>query len=452
MPKQYTRKVVHILVGFEWIFLYHFIGSGVHFLAVCAIFLLLLIIAYKGKLMPMISSDEDNAPGTVYYAVAMTAVAAVGCLIPDVMLPFGVGIFCTSIGDGAAGLIGQLVTKNNPRIYGKKTLFGAVANFICSFFSAFIMSLVFDMGLEMWHCLAIATLSTSLELIVGYGLDNIAVTWAVTALAYAFMYVPVITHYIVPIILTPIIVIFALKKRALTLSGVLAALAIDLVISASLGNAGFILLLLFFVGGMLSDKVKYKRKNRSTVEELKSGARDHMQVLVNGLIPALAAFLYMVSENYVFVIAFIAALSEALADTVASGIGALSKNTFDLFRWESCEGGLSGGMSVLGTASSLAGAALIPAVALLMGACEVWGMLIAICAAFCGAIFDSFLGSVFQVKYRCTICDKITEKHDHCGERTSYLSGLTLIDNDVVNLFSTLFAAGLSITLTTIFI
>lgn len=395
----------------------------------------------------MISSDDDNAPGTVYYAVAMTAVAAVGCFIPDVMLPFGIGIFCTSIGDGAAGLIGQLVKKNNPRIYGKKTLFGAAANFVCSFFSAFIMSAVFDMGLEIWHCLAIATLSTSLELVIGYGLDNIAVTWAVTALSYAFMYTPAITHYVVPVILTPIIVIFALKKRALTIPGVLTALGIDLVISASFGNVGFILLLLFFVGGVVSDKVKHRYKSRADDEELKSGARDHMQVLVNGLVPTLAAFLYMVSENYVFVIAFIAALSEALADTVASGIGALSKKTFDLFRWKSCEGGLSGGMSVLGTASSLLGAALIPSVALLMGVCDVWGMLIAICAAFFGAIFDSFLGSVFQVKYRCTLCGKVTEKHDHCGEKTSYLSGLSLIDNDVVNLLSTLFAAGLSITL-----
>ena len=75
LPKKYTRKVVHILVGFEWMILYHFMGAGVHFLAVCIIFLVLLTVAYKGKLMPMISSDSDNAPGTVYYAIAMTGVA-----------------------------------------------------------------------------------------------------------------------------------------------------------------------------------------------------------------------------------------------------------------------------------------------------------------------------------------------------------------------------------------
>ena len=46
LPKKYTRKVVHILVGFEWVILYHFMGAGVHFLAVCILFLLLLIAVY----------------------------------------------------------------------------------------------------------------------------------------------------------------------------------------------------------------------------------------------------------------------------------------------------------------------------------------------------------------------------------------------------------------------
>ena len=89
VPKKYTRKVVHILVGFEWVILYHYMGAGIHFLSVCILFLLLLAVAYKGRLMPMIASDADNAPGTVYYAIAMTGVAFVGCFEPSVMLPFG---------------------------------------------------------------------------------------------------------------------------------------------------------------------------------------------------------------------------------------------------------------------------------------------------------------------------------------------------------------------------
>ena len=75
-PKHVTRKVVHILVGFEWVILYHFFGAASpHFLAVCLLFLLLLALEYKLKLVPIMSSDGDNAPGTVYYAVAMSVMA-----------------------------------------------------------------------------------------------------------------------------------------------------------------------------------------------------------------------------------------------------------------------------------------------------------------------------------------------------------------------------------------
>ena len=34
VPKRYTRKIVHILVGFEWVILYHTVGVGIHFVAV----------------------------------------------------------------------------------------------------------------------------------------------------------------------------------------------------------------------------------------------------------------------------------------------------------------------------------------------------------------------------------------------------------------------------------
>ena len=66
MPKKYTRKLVHILVGFEWVILYHYMGTGsTHFLAVCLVFTALLALTYRGKLLPMISSEDNNSPGTV---------------------------------------------------------------------------------------------------------------------------------------------------------------------------------------------------------------------------------------------------------------------------------------------------------------------------------------------------------------------------------------------------
>ncbi len=447
VPRQYTRKVVHILVGFEWVFLYHFFGAGLHFLAVCIFFLVVLFVAHKGNLMPMISSGGDNAPGTVYYAVAMTAVAIVGCFVPDVMLPFGVGIFCTSIGDGFAGMIGQMMRRGNPKIYGNKTLFGSITGFVMSFFSAMVMSMIFDMGITVWQGLAIAMLSTLLEMITGRGFDNITITWGVTALTYAFMYFPGIYEYIVPILLTPVIIAYAVAKHALTPGGVVVAIVMDVIISIALGNFGFVLLSSFFVGSVLVDKVKKRATiSRSVEEGAKGECRDYMQVISNGLAPTVAAFLYFVSGNAAFVAAFVAALAEAFADTSASGMGVFATKTYDPFRHRACQSGLSGGMSVIGTSASLIGAVLISLIAFAFGKVDIIAMLVVIAAAFLGAVFDSFLGSVFQIKYKCSVCGKITEKKMHCDYPTERYSGLTLIDNDVVNLLGGLFSAALAAT------
>ena len=208
LQKKYTRKVVHILVGFEWVILYHFMGAGLPFLSVCVLFLLILSIAYKGNLMPMISSDSDNAPGTVYYAAAMTGVAIIGCFLPGIMLPFGIGVMCTSIGDGFAGVVGQCIKRFNPTVYANKTLFGTLANVIFSSLSAFVISHVYSIELSIAACILIGIFSAELEIITPYGLDNVSVTWGTTALAFAFISFSEIGEYLVPIMITPLIIAF----------------------------------------------------------------------------------------------------------------------------------------------------------------------------------------------------------------------------------------------------
>ncbi len=451
-PRKYTRKIVHILIGGEWVILYRFFGSGLHFLIVCIAFLIVLLISYKYKLMDMISSDSDNAPGTIYYAVAMTGVALLGCFIPEIMLPFGIGVMCTSVGDGFAGVIGQINCKANVKIYGEKTLFGTTSNFVLSSLSAFLVSYIYEIEISSFWCVAIGFLSASLELISEYGLDNIMVTWGTTSLSYAAMYFDNIGEYVVPILLTPLIYAFAKQKRALTNSGIAAALLLDLVVSVSLGNYGFIILLSFFTGGIFTDKIKNnvkkegRKSNFSEINE-KGECRDYVQVLANGLIPAFAALMHFITGHNAFALIFAAGFAESMADTAASGIGAFSSRTFDPFRWKKCETGISGGMSILGTFASLFASILITGIAFLLNSYE-FGLaefFIVVFSGFAGSICDSFLGSLLQAKYKCKVCNTITEKTRHCNEDAELAYGLSCINNDVVNItscaFSTIAAA-----------
>ena len=440
VPKKFTRKFVHILVGFEWFILYAFFGAGVHFLAVCIFFLVLLTVAHFKKLMPMISSEGENSPGTVYYAIAMTGVAIVGCFVPDVMIPFGIGIMCTSIGDGMAGVVGQAITFKNIKIYHNKSLYGSLANFVFSFLSALVLSSLFSVEIYIWQCAIIALFAVELELFTGFGFDNISITWGITALAYCFVNYPSVNNYLLPILLSPIIIAFACSKKALTKGGVCLAIIMDVFISLTLGNVGFLILILFFVGSIGVDKVKKRVKNHSD-EALKGDCRDIMQVTANGAVGCVLAIFYFFTQNYIFLIAYVASFAEAFSDTVASGIGIFSKKTFDPFRFKSCDKGVSGGMSLLGTVSSLIASFALSAVGLLFVDFSVKHWIIASLCAFFGCIFDSLLGSLLQAKYRCIVCGKVTEKNVHCGKNTELNSGLSIVDNDIVNLSSGVFAS-----------
>ncbi len=452
VPKKYTRKTVHILVGFEWAILYHFFGATIHTLVVCLAFTLLLIVTYFGKMLPAMSSDSDNAPGTVYYGVSMSIMAVISLFVPKMMIPFGIGVFVTSFGDGFAGVIGQACKKYNPKIFKKKSLLGTLANFIFSFLVCEVFKYIFELPLSHLSCIFIAVFAVGLELIGLWGLDNIIMTVGISFLSYGLIYhYDVLVNFIVPILLTPFVVTLVTEKKALTQKGLCVAMILDLVVSLTLANFGFTLLLSFLVFSIIVDKIKKKKKAEDTITK-KGECRDEIQVIANGLVCAVVAIMFAITRNHVFVVAYIAALSEAFADTVASGFGVYAKNTYDVFKFRKGTCGLSGGMSLIGTFASLVAAVLFSLIAIPFGVADIYLCLIAATAAFFGVIFDSFLGSLFQVKYRCEVCSSLTEREEHCNKPCVKHSGFVFFDNDVVNIFSGVFAAAVSVGIYFIFV
>ena len=440
VKKAITRKLVHIFIGFEWVILYLFHGATYHFLIVCLAFLALLIVAYKKKLLQMISSDGDNAPGTVYYAVSMSLMALASLIDQRFILPFGLAVFVTSFGDGFAGLLGGLVKKHNPKIYKQKTLVGALANFVLSTATAIVFMLAFrGMGLTPTHCLVIGALSVGIELISAFGLDNITLPLSVGIFTYfSTTFYAETAKYFLPIALTPLIISFVIERKNLTRGGTIAAIFLDIAVSVSLGNLGFLLLLTFLVLGILTDKLK--RKNTECKEE-KSSHRDASQVLANGLVPIVCAALYFALGNRAFLLAFVAALAEALGDTAASSLGSYSRITYDIFRLKKCEQGISGGVSLIGTLAAILFSAIIPLIAYAFSLISPTETVTATAIAMIGVFFDSLLGSILQAKFRCSVCGALTEKREHCGTPTELVSGIRFIRNDTVNAISTLFTA-----------
>ena len=112
-----------------------------------------------------------------------------------------------------------------------------------------------------------------------------------------------------------------------------------------------------------------------------------------------------------------------------------------------CTPGISGGVSVLGLFASLVAAAIISAISLCFSFVTIIDAAIITLAAFLGALFDSFLGSLLQVKYKCTVCGSIIEREEHCGKPTKKHRGIRIINNNVVNFLGTLFSGALAVIL-----
>lgn len=440
---KYTRKITHILVGFEWVILQHYFSSSIHFVIVCLVFTAIVLIIKILKLAPSLYSNGENSNGTVYYCLAMTTMSIITCIFPQMMIPFGIGVFCTSMGDGFAGVFGN-ITKYNTNVYGKKSILGSLACLIFCFVSIIILRAVYEINISIACAFLIALFATMLELFAKNGIDNVTVTLGTSFLSYFLINFTTHTlHYIVPIIFTLPIVVFVREKKALTTRGILTALALDILSSMAFGNLGFIILVAFFGGSLIADKIKNNSENRR--EE-----RTAIQVLANGSLGMFFSLAQLIFPSEIWIVAYASVFAEALADTVASGVGSRSSNVYDIFKIKKVDPGISGGMSAMGTVSALVASTIMATIALISPDVGKFEFFVILIAGFLGSVFDSLLGSFIQGKFKCLVCGKMTEEKIHCSMVTEKISGFAWINNSAVNLFSTIFSALVAILFTVV--
>lgn len=242
----------------------------------------------------------------------------------------------------------------------------------------------------------------------------------------------------------------ALWKKALTPLGTLFAWAMALAICVFGGLPAFLILTVTFLGTVSADKLAGTRADPHGLRR-KSGRRDAARVLCNVGVASVMILIYGItgksgSSQPRFLLAYAAVMAESLSDSLASKLGPLGKGaTVDLCSLKQVEVGLSGGVSGAGSAAAAFGALLIAGLSLLFpGARGKEALLVAV-IGFAGCMFDSVLGSLVQVKYRCPVCGKMTERDRHCGVPGIVYKGVCVINNDAVNLLSNCFASILAI-------
>jgi len=252
----------------------------------------------------------------------------------------------------------------------------------------------------------------------------------------------------------------AYKVRSLSKTGALSAAVLGILILGLGGLSwGGILLSFFISASALSNRFK-QEKSSLNAYAAKGSQRDAGQVLANGAVAGIFVLLHSLLANLLpdspilpaLWVGFAASFAGANADTWATELGWLNRRDPVLIgNFARVPKGTSGGVSLVGTLASLAGAAFVAGVAILTQIVE-WApqiskpmgrvFLFITVGGLVGSLVDSALGASLQVIYYCPQCKQQTEKSPHhsCGAQTVYQRGIPWLNNDWVNAACTLTA------------
>lgn len=242
--------------------------------------------------------------------------------------------------------------------------------------------------------------------------------------------------------LAAIVVGIAMRMRALSPSGAVAAIVLGTVVVGTGGWWPGVILVTFFATSSLI--------SRSDSTQAKGSRRDWVQVLANAWGLLLGCVLYAISGWPPWLLFGIGAIAAATADTWSSELGRLSTSLPRLVtNGKRVPPGTSGAISLYGSIASTGGAALIGAVAALAvgsgmpGEVPIVGVFIVITmAGIGGGVLDSVLGATIQEQRWCDTCEKVTEANPHrCGTTTRQIGGIAGFNNDVVNMLCVLTGA-----------
>ena len=434
----YIRKLMHCLIFFEWVIMSHFWGASIHTVIACCLGCMAVLLFNRLQIIKYATASDGKLHGTLHYAIIASCLSIVTYFLPQYFIHFGITMCCLSLGDGFAGIVGSLFGPNGKKFYRDKTILGTLTCFITVLCVLILFKNIYQLNIFTISIIFIALVISVAELLSPHFYDNVVISLVGFILLIIFTEFDFPYHLTYSLFAIPLIAVFVMAKKALTWGGIISALISSLIIIGGMGDFAFFLLTVFFLGASICDNIKKKHKKKllRSIHDF-SSSRSAGQVLACSFFPCLASMAYLCNHSSIWLFVYTATVAESLGDTVASEVGVLSKNPpYDIFRRQRVSNGLSGGMSLLGTVSSLLAIFLICLFYVLRCKTTITVYAFVVLIAFTGMIVDSLLGSLVQRKYLCPQCGSITERTIHCDTQTRLYSGIGFVGNTSVNFFS----------------
>ncbi len=169
---------------------------------------------------------------------------------------------------------------------------------------------------------------------------------------------------------------------------------------AGAGPAAFAALAALFVMTWLSTHLGHGRKLALGIAERREG-RNAWQVLANLAVATFCAATFSATGNRAWLIAALAALSEAATDTVASEIGqSLGPEPRLITTWQRVATGTDGGTTIVGSFAGLVAGIVVTGVGAAGGMIPWSKVWIPVAAGFTGMLIDGLLGATLQRRGR----------------------------------------------------
>ncbi|KAF1502068.1 Transmembrane protein 19, partial [Eudyptula minor] len=253
------------------------------------------------------------------------------------------------------------------------------------------------------------------------------------------------------------------KKKSLDHSGALGGLVVGFILTVA-NYSFFTSLFVFFVTSSKLTKWKKDIKKQIDSEYKEGGQRNWVQVFCNGGVPTELAVLYMIengpgeipidfSKQYTaswMCLSLLGALACSTGDTWASEIGSvMSKSKPRLITtWEKVPVGTNGAITLVGLLSSLLGGMAVGTAYFITQLIFVtdleisapqWPIIVfGAAAGLLGSVVDSYLGATMQYS---GFDQNIGMVVNHQTKDSKHISGKPILDNNAVNLFSSIIIA-----------